>query len=189
MSSEGQNRRFPPPWRVQSDNADSLRVVDANGITVAWVYSRDDLQKYSFGHDKLTSDEARRIAKGIARLPEFLMKRHGFFPRGSGHYRWRPDRPYHVALEDTYVRENWFDIDEICKLNGIPFNPTGERIGGGGRWRVFDFTWQMDAILFWNHFQARWLHGNDFHYPDKPADLPQLKLPPMYRFNKPRPER
>lgn len=177
MPSEGQKRRFPPPWRVESDNADSFRVVDANGITVAWVYSRDDLQKYSFGHDKLTSDEARRIAKGIARLPEFLMKRHGFYPRGSGHYRWRPDRPYHVALEDTYVRENWFDIDEICKLNGIPFNPTGERIGGGGRWRVFDFTWQMDAILFWNHFQARWLHGSEFHYPDKPADLPQLKLP------------
>jgi hypothetical protein len=189
MPSEGQNRRFPPPWRVESDNAESFRVVDANGITVAWVYSRDDLQKYSFGHDRLTSDEARRIAKGIARLPEFLMKRHGFYPRGSGHYRWRADRPYHVALEDTYVRENWFDIDEICKLNGIPFNPTGERIGGGGRWRVFDFTWQMDAILFWSHFQGRWLRGSEFHYPDKPADLPQLKLPTLYRFNKPRPER
>ncbi|MES2031920.1 MAG: hypothetical protein V4477_22295 [Pseudomonadota bacterium] len=72
-------------------------MVDANGITVAWVYSRDDLRKYSFGHDKLTSDEARRIAKGIARLPEFLMKRHGFYPRGTGRYRWRPDRPYHRA--------------------------------------------------------------------------------------------
>ncbi len=94
-----------------------------------------------------------------------------------------------IALEDSYVRENWFEIDEICKLNGIPFNPTGERIGGNGRWRVFEFTWQMDAILFWNHFQARWLRGSEFYFPDKPADLPQLKLPPAYRFSKPRPER
>jgi hypothetical protein len=51
---------------------------------------RDDLQRWSFGHSHLTSDEARRIAKPIARLPEFLMQRRGFYQRGGGP-RWKPD--------------------------------------------------------------------------------------------------
>jgi hypothetical protein len=189
MLPEGPKRRFPPPWRIEQTDPESFRVVDANGITVASVPCRDDLQKWSFGSGHLTSDEARRIARGIARLPELLMQRRGFYPRGSGNYRMSADRPFHVALGDAYVRENWFDIDAICKLNGIPFRPTGERIDDGGSWRVFDFTWQIDAMLFWNHFHGRWLRGSEFHYPEKPNDLPPLKLPTEQRFNKPRPQR
>lgn len=41
--------------------------------------------------------------------------------------------------------------------------------------RVYEFTWQMDAILFWDSFQGRWLRGTEFHYPERPANLPALK--------------
>lgn len=57
------------------------------------MHCRDDLQKWSFGHCHLTSDEARRIATAIALLPELLMQRQGFHPRGTAD-RLKPDRPY-----------------------------------------------------------------------------------------------
>jgi hypothetical protein len=52
---------------LKSRKVDSFVVKDANGIILAGVFWRDDLQKWSFGHSKLTSDEARKIAKTIAR--------------------------------------------------------------------------------------------------------------------------
>jgi hypothetical protein len=119
MKSSDQTRRFPPPWRVQEVGTDCFQVVDANGIVLAAVFCRDDLQRWSFGHKHLTSGEARRIAKAIARLPEFLMQRQGFYSRGGGD-RWKPSRPYHVGLEDGYVRAHWDEIDALCKLNSIP---------------------------------------------------------------------
>jgi hypothetical protein len=106
------------------------------------------LQKWSFGHSHLTSDEARRIANALARLPELLMQRRGFHARGGGHDRWKPSRPYHVALEDSYVRAHWDEINALCKLNSIPFNATDEKIRDEGLWCIYEFTWQMDAILF-----------------------------------------
>jgi hypothetical protein len=33
----------------------------------------------------------------------------------------------------------------------------------------------MDAILFWDRFQGRWLRGTEFHFPERPANLPSLK--------------
>ena len=135
---------------------------------------RDDAQRYSFGVSKLSSDEARRIGKAIARIPEFMMQRQGFYPRGGGP-RWRADRPYHVALEDRYIREHWDEIDALCRLNSLPFNSTGEMIQGDGVWRVYEFTWQMDAILFWDRFKGRWLRGTEFHFPERPTNLPSLK--------------
>ena len=74
-----ENRRFPLPWTVDRPHPDSFGVKYANGITVATVHCRDDLQKWSFGHSKLTSDEARKIAKAISRIPEFMMQRRGFY--------------------------------------------------------------------------------------------------------------
>jgi hypothetical protein len=174
MESSAQKRRFPPAWRVERVGDDCLRVLDANGVVLATVLCRDDLQNWSFGHSYLTSDEARRIANAIARLPEFLMQRHGFYRRGCG-ARWKPDRPYHVALEDGYVRAHWDEINALCKLNGIPFNATGERIRDGGLWCVYEFTWQLDAIQFWDRFEGRWLRGSEFHYPERPKGLPQMK--------------
>jgi hypothetical protein len=74
---------------------------------------------------------------------------------------------------------NWFEIDALCKLNSLPFNATGETIRDGGTWRVYEFTWHMDAILFWDHFKGRWLRGSEFHYPKRPADLPKLETAPQ----------
>jgi hypothetical protein len=88
VESSGQTRRFPAPWRVEQVDADCYEIRDANGFRLASVHCRDDLQKWSFGHSHLTSDEARRIANAIARLPELLMQRRGFYPRGGGHDRW-----------------------------------------------------------------------------------------------------
>ncbi|HEY6466068.1 MAG TPA: hypothetical protein VIY69_08760 [Candidatus Acidoferrales bacterium] len=143
-------------------------------MTLAWVFCRADTQRYSFGAAKLTSEEARRMGSAIARHPEFLMPRRGFYPRGVV-ARWRQDRPYHVALQDQYIREHWMEIATLCHLNSLPFNPTGEVIQDGGVWRVHEFTWQMDAILFWDRFEGRWLRGSEFHYPERPKNLPSLK--------------
>jgi hypothetical protein len=174
MESSVPKRRFPPPWRVDQSN-DCFRVFDANGVALAVVFCRDDLQRWSFGHGHLTSDEARRIANAIARLPEFLMQRRGFHPRGGGHDRWKPSRPYHVALEDSYIRAHWDEIDALCKYNGIPFNATGEKIRDGGLWCVYEFAWQLDAMQFWDRFEGRWLHRTEFHFPERPKDLPVMK--------------
>jgi hypothetical protein len=77
MESREPKRRFPPPWRVEQPGPDRYEVRDGNGFRLASVDFRDDLQRWSFGHSHLTSDEARRIAKAIARLPELLMQRRG----------------------------------------------------------------------------------------------------------------
>src|SRR5689334_10548390 len=42
--------------------------------------------------------------------------------------RWRADRPYHVTVEDRYIREHWDEIHALCKLNSLPFNATGKVI-------------------------------------------------------------
>ena len=76
-----------------------------------------------------------------------MLPRQGFYPCGEGK-RWRADRPYHVALQDQYIREQWSEIDALCRLNSLPLNATGEVIQKDGIWRVYEFTWQMDAILF-----------------------------------------
>jgi hypothetical protein len=81
-------------------------------------------------------------------------------------------RPYHVALEDNYIRAHWGFIDAVC--NSIPFDRTGEHIGRDGSWRVYEFAVQRDAIQFWDRFDGRWLRGED---PDRPKGLPQLREP------------
>jgi hypothetical protein len=46
-------------------------VLDGNGVAVAYCYARDDPAEKT-GGTWLTTDEARRIASGIAKLPELL---------------------------------------------------------------------------------------------------------------------
>ena len=70
-------RRFKPPWTLIRENSECYVVQDANGVTVAWLFCRDDSQRYSVGASKLTSEEARRIGKAISRIPEFMTQRQG----------------------------------------------------------------------------------------------------------------
>lgn len=177
MESRAQKRRFPAPWRVERVSDELFAVMDANGFKLASVYCRDDLHKaeWSYAWQHLSADEARRIARAIARIPEFMAQRKGFPPRGGGHAHWKEAKPYHVALEDSYVRRHWDEINATCRLNNIPFDATGERIRRHGLWCVYEFANQLDAMMVWNEFAGRWLHLNDFVYPDKPADMPRMK--------------
>jgi hypothetical protein len=63
-------RRFPPPWTVEKIPG-GLKVVDANGRSLAYVYSRETPPD-ARPSGVLTEDEARRIASNIAKLPDLL---------------------------------------------------------------------------------------------------------------------
>ena len=86
-------------------------------------------------------------------------------------------RPYHVALEDSYIRRNWDEINGVCKLNNIPFKATGERIRGTSLWCVFQFAKQAEAMMFWDRFEGKWLLGSKFVIPARPDDIPKMKEP------------
>jgi hypothetical protein len=98
----------------------------------------------------------------------------GFESRGSGD-RWKATKPYHVALEDSYIRRNWDEINGLCKLNGIPFEATGERISGTSLWCVYQFAKQTDAMKFWARFEGKWLVGREFVFPQAPEDMPTME--------------
>jgi hypothetical protein len=66
MSSSEQVRRFPPPWSIV-EHLESFAVTDVTGQVLAYVYFEDE------GAERLTRDEARRIAVNIAELPELLI--------------------------------------------------------------------------------------------------------------------
>jgi hypothetical protein len=53
-------RRFPAPWTVEKIPG-GLKVVDANGQSLAYVYSRENANDAHIAN-VLTEDEARRIA-------------------------------------------------------------------------------------------------------------------------------
>jgi len=65
-------RRFPPPWTVEKI-AGGLKIIDANGQSLAYVYSRETKDAANIA-GVLTEDEARRIAANIAKLPGLLGK-------------------------------------------------------------------------------------------------------------------
>jgi hypothetical protein len=57
-------RRFPPPWTVETIPG-GLKVCDANGQSLAYVYARENRNDAHLAK-VLTEDEARRIASNIA---------------------------------------------------------------------------------------------------------------------------
>ncbi len=67
------SRRFPPPWTVTRTRG-GWQISDATGQPLAFVYGDDRSQ--GVGSRALTVDEARRIALGIARLPELMQRDH-----------------------------------------------------------------------------------------------------------------
>ena len=64
------DRRFPAPWTVEKIPG-GLKVCDANGQSLAYVYSRESPADARTA-GVLTEDEARRIASNIAKLPPLL---------------------------------------------------------------------------------------------------------------------
>jgi hypothetical protein len=63
-------RRFPPPWTVAKIPG-GLKVCDAQGQSLAYVYSRETPAD-ALTAGVLTEDESRRIARNIAKLPALL---------------------------------------------------------------------------------------------------------------------
>ena len=70
MQDTSQPRRFPPPWTVK-ELAECFVVEDAQEKRLAYVYFDTNNMTITNSFHKLSWDEARRIAAGIARLPEY----------------------------------------------------------------------------------------------------------------------
>jgi hypothetical protein len=58
--------RFPLPWCVEEQDG-SFVVRDSNGQALSNVYFEDESKRHLF-----TRDEARHIARNLAKLPELL---------------------------------------------------------------------------------------------------------------------
>jgi hypothetical protein len=61
-------RRFPRPWRFEPIRG-GYRVIDANGLALAPVYGQLP-DAVAFSDKRLTDDEAEKLSRLIARLPE-----------------------------------------------------------------------------------------------------------------------
>jgi hypothetical protein len=66
-------RRFPPPWTAD-ELEESFTIKDSTGQILAYVYFEPDPNNDSRRTvmNRLTHDEARRIASNIAKLPTFI---------------------------------------------------------------------------------------------------------------------
>ncbi len=64
------SRHFPPPWRAEKMPGGYV-VRDANDQALAYIYSRES-EADALQFRELTSDEARRVARVFASLPELL---------------------------------------------------------------------------------------------------------------------
>jgi len=71
MSGSSPARRFPPPWTVEEYRGSSYIVRDANNFAVTYVYFASEASHTRY---LMSKDEARKIAAGIAKLPELLRK-------------------------------------------------------------------------------------------------------------------
>ena len=66
-------RRLPAPWTAEKVEG-GYRVKDDHGHWLAFVYAKEDHQVPKMPN-YLTWDEARRVAKAIARLSELLQNK------------------------------------------------------------------------------------------------------------------
>jgi hypothetical protein len=65
------SRHFPPPWSAEEYRGMSYIIRDANRFAVAYVYFETEPGRRAAAN-LMTKDEARKIAAGIAKLPELL---------------------------------------------------------------------------------------------------------------------
>ncbi len=65
-------RRFPPPWSIE-DIGGSFVVKASNDRPLVFIYYGEGVGRRSLAR-LLTRDAARRIAAGIAKLPELLKR-------------------------------------------------------------------------------------------------------------------
>jgi hypothetical protein len=63
-------RRFPRPWRFEPIPG-GYQVIDANGLALAHVYGEPP-NAIAISDKRLTNNEAEKIARLIARLPELV---------------------------------------------------------------------------------------------------------------------
>jgi hypothetical protein len=67
-------RRFPPPGSVEELHAYACFVVrDDNGQKLAYVHFEDEMGRRSAAN-RLTRNEARRIASNVAKIPDLMKK-------------------------------------------------------------------------------------------------------------------
>jgi hypothetical protein len=63
-------QRFPPPWSLD-ELAECFSVRDANGQALGYFYYDDEPHRRAV-NERLTKDEARRMAANFAKLPKLL---------------------------------------------------------------------------------------------------------------------
>lgn len=68
-----EQRRLEAPWGVE-ENEESFVVRTKNGIPVSYHYFSDDPER-RFHMQRLSRDEARRVAYNVAKLPDLLAKK------------------------------------------------------------------------------------------------------------------
>jgi hypothetical protein len=90
------SRRFPKPWTVEPMPS-GYRIIDGNGIVLAYVYGQPD-GAIAVSEARLTDDEARRISRLISRLLELEGPQQGGEPSQAAAVApqagddWRPDQ-------------------------------------------------------------------------------------------------
>ena len=72
MTMVRKRRRFPPPWSVE-EAAACFVVKASNDRPLVFIYYGEGVGRRSLAR-LLTRDAARRIAAGIAKLPELLKR-------------------------------------------------------------------------------------------------------------------